>query len=36
MKKQVELSKAKWLVEPGCVVLVTSGTMKNANVAALS
>ncbi len=36
MKKQVELSKAKWLVEPGCVVLVTSGTMKNANVMTFS
>ena len=25
MKKEVESSKAKWLVEPGCVVMVTSG-----------
>jgi flavin reductase (DIM6/NTAB) family NADH-FMN oxidoreductase RutF len=36
MKKQIELSKAKWLVEPGCVVLVTSGTMENANVMTFS
>ena len=36
MKKQVELSKAKWLVEPGCVVLVTSGSMENANVMTFS
>ena len=36
MKKQVPLSKAKWLVEPGCVVLVTSGTAENANVMTFS
>ena len=36
MKEEVELSKAKWLVEPGCVVLVTSGTMENANVMTFS
>jgi len=36
MKKQVELSKAKWLVEPGCVVLVTSGTMEKPNVMTFS
>jgi flavin reductase (DIM6/NTAB) family NADH-FMN oxidoreductase RutF len=36
MKKEVELSKAKWLVEPGCVVLVTSGTIENANVMTFS
>ena len=36
MKKEVELSKAKWLVEPGCVVLVTSGTMENSNVMTFS
>jgi flavin reductase (DIM6/NTAB) family NADH-FMN oxidoreductase RutF len=36
MKKEVELSEAKWLVEPGCVVLVTSGTMQNANVMTFS
>ena len=36
MKKEVELNKAKWLVEPGCVVLVTSGTMENPNVMTFS
>ena len=36
MKKEVELSKASGLVEPGCVVLVTSGTIKNANVMTFS
>ncbi len=36
MKKEVALNKAKWLVEPGCVVLVTSGTMENANVMTFS
>jgi flavin reductase (DIM6/NTAB) family NADH-FMN oxidoreductase RutF len=36
MKKEVELSKAKWLVEPGCVVLVTSGSMKSPNVMTIS
>jgi flavin reductase (DIM6/NTAB) family NADH-FMN oxidoreductase RutF len=36
LKKEVELNKAKWLVEPGCVVLVTSGTMENANVMTFS
>ena len=36
MKKEVELSKAKWLVEPGCVVLVTSGTMQKANIMTFS
>ncbi len=36
MKKEVELSKAKWLVEPGCVVLVTSGTMEKPNVMTFS
>ena len=36
MKKQVPLSKAKWLVEPGCVVMVTSGTMENPNVMTFS
>lgn len=32
MKKEVELNNAKWLVEPGCVVLVTSGTLEKPNV----
>jgi len=36
MKKEVELSKSKWLVEPGCVVLVTSGTMEKPNVMTFS
>ena len=36
MKKEVPLNKAKWLVEPGCVVLVTSGTMDEANVMTFS
>ena len=36
MKKEVALNKAKWLVEPGCVVLVTSGTMDNPNVMTFS
>ncbi|UCF15280.1 MAG: flavin reductase family protein [Phycisphaerales bacterium] len=36
MKKEIELNKAKWLVEPGCVVLVTSGGMENPNVMTFS
>jgi len=36
VKEEVDLSKAKWLVEPGCVVLVTSGTMKKANIMTFS
>jgi len=36
MKSEVKLSQAKWLVEPGCVVLVTSGTMENPNVMTFS
>jgi len=36
MKKAVDLSSAKWLVEPGCVVLVTSGTMAKPNVMTFS
>jgi len=36
MKKEVPLNKAKWLVEPGCVVLVTSGTIEKANVMTFS
>ena len=31
MKEEISLSKAKWLVEPGCVVLVTAGNMEKAN-----
>ncbi|MHC4356838.1 MAG: hypothetical protein ACYS0H_29415 [Planctomycetota bacterium] len=36
MKKQIQLSRAKWLVEPGCVVLVTSGSIDNPNVMTFS
>jgi len=36
MKKQVPLHQAKWLIEPGCVVLVTGGTMAKANVMTFS
>ena len=36
MKKEIELKRAKWLVEPGCVVLVTSGNMESPNVMTFS
>lgn len=36
MKTEVPLSKAQWLIEPGCVVLVTSGNMERANVMTFS
>ena len=36
MKRQVPLHQAKWLIEPGCVVLVTAGTMQKANVMTFS
>jgi flavin reductase (DIM6/NTAB) family NADH-FMN oxidoreductase RutF len=36
MKRDVALKEAKWLVEPGCVVLVTTGTMKQANIMTFS
>jgi flavin reductase (DIM6/NTAB) family NADH-FMN oxidoreductase RutF len=36
MKKEVDLRRAKWIIEPGCVVLVTSGDMDNANVMTFS
>jgi flavin reductase (DIM6/NTAB) family NADH-FMN oxidoreductase RutF len=36
LKKQVHLNRAKWLVEPGCVVLVTSGTIDKPNVMTFS
>lgn len=36
MKKEIALNKAKWLVEPGCVVMVTSGTMDHPNVMTFS
>ena len=36
MKRALLLNQAKWLVEPGCVVLVTGGTMQKANVMTIS
>ena len=36
MKKEVELKNAKWLVEPGCVIMVTSGNMEKPNVMTFS
>ena len=36
MKRGVPLNQAKWLIEPGCVVLVTGGTMAKANVMTIS
>ena len=36
MKREVALKNAKWLMEPGCVVLVTSGTMEQANIMTFS
>ena len=36
MKRGVPLNQAKWLVEPGCVVLVTAGTREKANVMTIS
>ena len=36
MKKEIELKRAKWLVEPGCVVMVTSGNMERPNVMTFS
>ena len=36
MKKEVELSRAKRLIEPGCVVMVTSGTIEQPNVMTFS
>jgi flavin reductase (DIM6/NTAB) family NADH-FMN oxidoreductase RutF len=36
MKRGLPLNRAKWLVEPGCVVLVTAGTMQKANVMTIS
>jgi flavin reductase (DIM6/NTAB) family NADH-FMN oxidoreductase RutF len=36
MKRGLPLNQAKWLVEPGCVVLVTAGTMAKANVMTIS
>jgi flavin reductase (DIM6/NTAB) family NADH-FMN oxidoreductase RutF len=36
MKKNVPLNQAKWIIEPGCVVLVTGGTTEHANVMTFS
>lgn len=36
MKRGILLSQAKWVIEPGCVVLVTGGTMARANVMTIS
>ena len=36
MKKDVPLNRAKWIIEPGCVVLVTGGTMEHANLMTFS
>jgi len=36
MKRGIQLSQAKWVIEPGCVVLVTGGTMAKANVMTIS
>jgi flavin reductase (DIM6/NTAB) family NADH-FMN oxidoreductase RutF len=31
MKRDVSLKQAKWLIEPGCVVLIAGGTMARSN-----
>jgi flavin reductase (DIM6/NTAB) family NADH-FMN oxidoreductase RutF len=36
VKEPVALTQAKWLIEPGCVILVTGGTMEKANVMTFS
>jgi flavin reductase (DIM6/NTAB) family NADH-FMN oxidoreductase RutF len=36
MKKSVPLNQAKWIIEPGCVVLVAGGTMEHANLMTFS
>lgn len=36
MKRGIPLNQAKWLIEPGCVVLVSAGTMEKANVMTIS
>jgi flavin reductase (DIM6/NTAB) family NADH-FMN oxidoreductase RutF len=36
MKREVELKNGKWLLEPGCVVLATSGTMERSNIMTFS
>jgi len=36
MKREIGLSESVWVLEPGCVVLVTSGTMERRNVMTFS
>ena len=36
MKAEVPLNKAQWIIEPGCVVLVTSGNTERRNVMTFS
>jgi len=36
MQRGVPLNQSKWLIEPGCVVLVTGGSMDKANVMTIS
>ncbi len=36
MKKQVPLNQAKWIIEPGCVVLVAGGTAEHASLMTFS
>jgi flavin reductase (DIM6/NTAB) family NADH-FMN oxidoreductase RutF len=36
MKTEIPLNRAQWLVEPGCVVMVTSGSMEKPNVMTFS
>lgn len=36
MKRAIPLNQSKWVIEPGCVVLVTGGTMAKANAMTIS
>jgi len=36
MKKDVSVNQAKWIIEPGCVVLVAGGTTEHANLMTFS
>ena len=36
MKKEISLVNAQWLLEPGCVVLITAGNMEKYNVMTIS
>src|SRR4030042_2123736 len=36
MKRAVLLNQAKWLIEPGCAVLVTGGTMDKSDLMTVS